>query len=78
MEEVEVTARFDQEGRITPLQLGWRGRTLPVESTGRRWDAEDGRHILAMIPGERVVELLFIPGEGRWFLRMIGSGNTLA
>ncbi len=78
MEEVEVTVRFDKEGRITPLQIGWRDRTIPVESTGRRWEAEDGRHILAMIPGERVVELLYLPGESRWFLKIIGAGSELA
>jgi hypothetical protein len=78
MEPIEIIARFGVDGRVTPLQISWKGRTVPVESTGRRWDAEDGKHILAMVPGDRVVELIFAPAESRWFLRFVGSGGTVA
>jgi hypothetical protein len=78
MELIEITAQFDKEGRITPLDLIWNGRKVPVISTGRRWNAEDGMHILAMLPGDQVVELLFIPQEGRWYLRPVGHNQTIA
>ncbi len=78
MEIIEVTARFTIDGKVVPLQMFWNGRTVPIESTGRRWEAEDGQHILAMLPGDRAVELLFIPGESRWYLRPVGPGRGLA
>ncbi len=78
MELIEVTARFDMEGRVTPLQIIWKGRTVPIDSTGRSWEAEDGRHILAMIPGDRVIELVFVPRESRWYLRLLGTGSAMA
>jgi hypothetical protein len=37
MEPVEVIARFDDQGRLTPLSFTWQGRSFPVDSTGRRW-----------------------------------------
>jgi len=30
MELIEITAQFDKEGRITPLDLIWNGRKVPV------------------------------------------------
>ncbi len=73
METVEVTARFDANGSITPIQLTWRRKVYPVISTGRNWHDGDGIHILAMIPGDRVVELVFAPMGGRWYLRVPGQ-----
>ncbi len=78
MEAVEVLARFDAQGNITPMNFTWNAHTYPIESTGRRWQDQHGRHILVMVPGERVFELLFKPQEGRWFLIKIGEGRTLA
>jgi hypothetical protein len=78
MELIEVTARFDTEGRVTPLQIAWKGSLVPIDSTGRRWEAEDGQHILAMLPGDRVIELVFKPVESRWYLRPLGAGGRLA
>jgi hypothetical protein len=78
MEIIEVTARFTVEGKVLPLQVLWNGRDFSIESTGRRWEAEDGLHILAMLPGDRVVELLFTRGDSRWYLRPVGPGRGLA
>lgn len=75
METVEVTARFDANGTIAPTRFTWRRRTYPVISTGRRWHDGDGVHILAMIPGDRVVELVFAPMGGRWYLRIPGQSS---
>ncbi len=78
MDIIEVTARFDAEGRITPLEITWNERKLSITSTGRQWDAEDGRHILAMLPGDHTVELIFVPHEVRWYLRQVGPYRTYA
>lgn len=72
MELIEVTARFDSEGKIWPLHFTWQGRSYPVQSTGRRWEDNEGTHILVMVPGDQVFELVFIPAMGRWYLGRFG------
>jgi hypothetical protein len=34
LDPVEVTARFDQVGKVTPLRFIWKGRNYPVEGSG--------------------------------------------
>lgn len=69
MDKVEVTARFETDGKITPIRFAWQGRTYLVDSTGRRWQDADGTHILVMVPGGEVVELVFAATELRWYAR---------
>ena len=78
MESIEVTARIDPQGQITPLRFVWKGRSYLVESTGRRWTGADGQHILVMASSGDMFELLFAPGEGRWFLMEAGLTRTAA
>ena len=68
MEPIEVTARFDEHGTVTPLQFTWKGSLQRVESTGRRWVDEGGLHILVMVVSGRMYELTFQSGEGKWFI----------
>jgi hypothetical protein len=68
MEPVEVTARFDPQGVITPLNIMKDQKTIPVTSVGRRWSDPQGVHILVMVPGEQIYELLFANTQNRWFL----------
>jgi hypothetical protein len=78
MDTVDVEARSGQDGKIMPLRFTWQGRTYAVESTGRRWQVQEDTHILVMISGNRVVELIFNPGEHRWYLKSIGGKYSLA
>jgi hypothetical protein len=78
MDPIEVTAHFDTEGNIRPLEFTWNGQTYPIESTGRNWDDLDGRHILVMIPGGRVFELNFSPNSSVWSLRPVSPGRAVA
>jgi hypothetical protein len=73
----QVIAQFDEEGKITPLRFNWQGQMIAVTSSGRRWEDEVGQHILVMVPGERIFELIFIPAELRWYLRS-QTGSILA
>jgi hypothetical protein len=68
MEPIEVTARFDPTGKITPLSFEREGVRYPIDSTGRRWNDGEGLHILVMAPGGKVYELVFVAAVGRWFL----------
>ncbi len=72
---VEVTARFGADGQVTPVQVIWKGRSYPVNQGGRRWQDTAGDHFLVMIPVEKVVELLFVPGEKRWYLQEPGRSG---
>jgi hypothetical protein len=73
MEPIEVTARFDEHGTITPLQFTWKGGNYRVESTGRRWYDQTGLHILVEVAGGQIYELTFKSGEGRWYIGQAGT-----
>jgi hypothetical protein len=63
---VEVEARFDRQGHVTPLSMNFEGRRLGL-SCGRSWQDAQGRHILVMGPEDHVMELLFVPGDMIWY-----------
>lgn len=78
MEPVEVTARFDLQGKAYPLKFTWGGRPCAVASTGRRWTDLEGQHILVLSPDGRVFELLFKPSEARWYLNHAAQWRKIA
>jgi len=78
LELIEVTARFDIEGRITPLSFMHTGRNYKIVSTNRRWDSGETRHFLVMTDHERVFELVFVPKLERWYLGRFGTRGALA
>jgi len=68
MEAILVTARLDPQGVIYPLQFTWGAASYSVIGVGRRWQDETGQHMLVMVPGDRVYELVYVPDERIWFL----------
>lgn len=68
MQAIEVTAHFDENGKVTPMRFTWRGSVYLVESVGRHWNLEETLHILVMVPGGRIFELVFVGKEARWYL----------
>lgn len=72
-----VEARFDEEGRLTPLAFRWQGQRLAVGSRGRTWITGDGlqqrQHFLVMTAGEAVFELAFAPYTRRWWVRLAST-----
>jgi hypothetical protein len=75
MEPIEVTARFDEQGTITPLHFTWKGGRYRVESTGRRWLDDNGQHILVMVANGQIYELTFKRVEGRWYIGQAGPNR---
>lgn len=71
MEAVEVTAHFNILGEVTPIQLTWRGQVYPLQAGGRHWKDETGLHMLAMIPGDQVIELVFLAETCTWQLHRL-------
>ena len=69
MQEIEVTSRFDRKGKIMPVKFKLEGKEYRADGVGRRWEDEDGEHILVMVqPNNRVYELLFKSVEGVWWM----------
>lgn len=67
-EPVAVKARFDEEGKVTPLEFVWKGSQYSVASVGRGWDDAAERHVLVMDLNAQVYELILALPEGRWYL----------
>jgi hypothetical protein len=78
MEAIDVTARFDETGKVHPISLRWLGREYRVEAVGRRWQAEDGLHVLVICTTGQAFEIRFNPAEGRWYLVQVPSDRMLA
>jgi hypothetical protein len=68
MDTIEVTARFDSQGNITPISFTWQGSVYTVESIGRRWEAKDGLHMLVMVVGNRAYHLVYNGKSKTWKL----------
>jgi hypothetical protein len=77
MEPIEVTARFDEQGLITPLHFIWKEGIYRVESTGRCWLDDDGQHMLVMVSSGRIYELAFKSNEGRWYIGRAGPDRMV-
>ncbi len=78
MEPIEVTVRFDMQGKAYPQDFIWDGRVYPVTSTGRRWQDQAGRHVLVMTVEEKTYELVFDPHELRWYLKPTDANPKIA
>jgi hypothetical protein len=69
MEDAEVSARWKHDGKFEPQQFSWQGRVYRVESVGRDWEDEAGVHVLCMISGGQVFELVFHLNPAGWQVR---------
>jgi hypothetical protein len=78
LEPVEVSARWEDSQGFLVSQFIWQGRPYPIESTGRRWEDEEGLHILCMAFGGQVFELVFRLQPASWFLRPPSATHRLA
>lgn len=67
MERIGVDCRFDANGRVRVrrIQLGEEWRSV---AQGRQWQDESGRHVLVMLPEERIEELLLSAADLTWRL----------
>ncbi len=65
-EPVEVTARFERDGGITPLYLHRGGTRLPLQA-GKRWANQSGTHALVLLPDGSSAHLFFSAETRRWY-----------
>ena len=67
MEKIEVTTRKGATGSFYPTSFTWNGQVYHVESVGRRWQGEDGEHMLVMtLPENRAFEIVFDTKNNQW------------
>ncbi len=78
LEPVQVAARWEPGGRFEPSQFIWQGQAYQVESTGRAWEDEAGLHVLCMVPGGHVFELIFRLHPAGWLVRPPVSWQGIA
>ncbi len=69
---VKVRSLINFSGNIEPQALMRDNLEIPIITTGRRWQDELGMHILAMVPGEEVLELV-VSKDGNWYLRRVSK-----
>lgn len=74
---IQVTAHWEAAGWFSPRQFVWQGRVYSVESTGRQWEDEEGLHVLCMLSGGTVYELIFrLRPAGWWLLPPAGPARA--
>ena len=67
---IGVDCRFEQNGRVQVRRIEVGDSWLVVEA-GRQWIDEQGRHVLIMVPGGRVFEIILAPQTLTW--RVVSS-----
>ena len=68
VEEPVAVEALLSDGRVTPQQVTWRGRTQLVLSVGRQWQEADGRHVLVELYDGSRMELL-LQTDLQWVMR---------
>jgi hypothetical protein len=72
MKIVGVDCRFAEDGAVQVRKVHLNGRWQSV-GQGRQWVDESGRHVLIMLPGEEVRELVLQPETLSWVMIEVGG-----
>jgi hypothetical protein len=67
MEAIEVKLRKRPQQKKEPESFICKGRVYRVESIGRRWQGEQGMHILVMDARNQVYHLFFHESKHQWY-----------
>jgi hypothetical protein len=69
MERIGVDCRFEANGRVRVRRIRM-DETWHTVAQGRQWQDASGRHVLVMLAGERIEELLLSAEDLTWRLVM--------
>lgn len=75
---VDVQTRTSAQGQALPVSLALDEITYRVESIGRRWQDAEGEHILVMIKGGKVFELVYASAGKIWLACEVGKDRPFA
>ncbi|NCF67874.1 MAG: hypothetical protein GWP61_18065 [Chloroflexi bacterium] len=73
-QRIGVECTFEKDGRVRVRRVEVDDRWLAVEQ-GRQWVDEIGRHVLIMVPGGDVQEILLSANTLQWELVSRRSGT---
>ena len=65
MKTIGVACRFAEDGSVRVQKVQLNGRWQSV-AQGRQWQDENGRHVLIMLAGEEVREIVLQAGSLQW------------
>lgn len=68
MTPVSVDGIFWADGSLRVRRIRLNGEWIPV-GQGRQWTDDKGRHVLLMLHGEEVREMLLAPGALVWQIK---------
>lgn len=71
MKPISVDCIIAIDGRVSVRRIEIDGQWQAVEQ-GRQWTDDEGRHVLVMLPGQQVQEIVFRPERMNWILRLSG------
>jgi hypothetical protein len=67
MERIEVTSRGQSDGPLDPVAFTAGREIHQVKDVGRRWDSEDGRHMLVMDTRGKTFHLFYQLSDLSWY-----------
>ena len=67
MERIEITTRFTRDGSLVPIDFTINDQTIQILNIGRRWETDDGQHILVMDARENTYHLFFQLSDLSWY-----------
>ncbi len=68
MEKIDLTVRYTRRGEIIPLRFEGEAISVQIRETGRRWETEQGRHLLVMDFQNQTYHLFHHREEDSWYL----------
>jgi hypothetical protein len=68
-QKIEVSVHKEIDGLWEPDRFIWQARNYKILEIGRRWQDDDGEHILVMILGGQVYELILASDQISWYLK---------
>ena len=68
MEKIEITTRFTRDGKLVPIDFTPGEETIQIQNVGRRWETDEGQHILVMDFQENTYHLFFQLSDLSWYL----------
>lgn len=79
MEKIEITTRFNREGKLIPLEFTLGDDQIRVLNIGRQWETEGGKHILVMDHQENTYHLFFDLTDLSWYIirDLIGPADKI-
>ncbi|MDR3574564.1 MAG: hypothetical protein P4L50_11920 [Anaerolineaceae bacterium] len=68
-QKIEVGVHKDIDGPWQPERFIWQSSTYSVLGIGRRWQEDDGEHMLVMVVGGQVYELIRAADQTGWYIK---------